>query len=188
MPIKQTYTVKDHSEVMSFSRILVPYDSSAASDKALANAFEIAKMSQESHRRAKHGDVIHVMLLQVIPEIPVPHSFIESPLRKLSEKTGEPITIREYLKEVYQEMKASAIKILDQKAKKYMINIENIKIQPKVTIGLPADKIIEMAEEEKVDLIVIGTIGLKGVSKIKALGSVARNVSERAKCPVLLVR
>jgi nucleotide-binding universal stress UspA family protein len=47
---------------------------------------------------------------------------------------------------------------------------------------------MEMATEENVDLIVIWTTGLKGVSKIKALGSVARNVSERAKCPVMLVR
>jgi nucleotide-binding universal stress UspA family protein len=171
-----------------FHKILVPYDSSAASNKALSNAFEIAKMSEESERIRKHGDVISIILLHVIPEIPVPPSFIGSPLRRLSEKTGERITIREYLKEVYQEMKASAIKMLDQKTREYMINIENIKVQPKVTIGLPADKIMDMATEENVDLIVIGTTGLKGVSKIKALGSVARNVSERAKCPVMLVR
>jgi len=166
----------------------VPYDSSAASNKALSNAFEIAKMSEESERIHKHGGVVRIMLLHVIPEIPVPYSFIGSPLRKLSEKTGERITIREYLKEVYQEMKASAVKMLDQKTRECTINIETIKVQPKVTIGLPADKIMEMATEENVDLIVIGTTGLKGVSKIKALGSVARNVSERAKCPVMLVR
>jgi nucleotide-binding universal stress UspA family protein len=118
----------------------------------------------------------------------VPSTFIGSPLRRLSKKTGERITIREYLKEVYQEMKASAIKMLGQKTREYMINIENLKVQPKVTIGLPADKIMEMATEENADLIVIGTTGLKGVSKVKALGSVARNVSERAKCPVMLVR
>jgi nucleotide-binding universal stress UspA family protein len=168
--------------------MVVPYDSSAASNKALSNAFVIAKMSEESERISKHGDVISIILLHVIPEIPVPPSFIGSPLRRLSEKTGERITIREYLKEVYQEMKASAIKMLDQKTREYMINIENLKVQPKVTIGLPADKIMEMATEENADLIVIGTTGLKGVSKIKALGSVARNVSERAKCPVMLVR
>lgn len=173
---------------MVFHKILVPYDSSAASNKALSNAFVIAKMSEESERIRKHGGVISIILLHVIPEIPVPPSFIGSPLRRLSEKTGERITIREYLKEVYQEMKASAIKMLDQKTREYMINIENIKVQPKVTIGLPADKIMDTATEENVDLIVIGTTGLKGVSKIKALGSVARNVSERAKCPVMLVR
>jgi nucleotide-binding universal stress UspA family protein len=106
----------------------------------------------------------------------------------LSQKTGEQITIQEYLREVYKEMKVDAIKMLDRKTREYMSNIEDIKVNPKVTVGLPADKIIEMATEENVDLIVIGTTGLKGVAKIKALGSVARNVSERAKCPVMLVR
>jgi hypothetical protein len=109
----------------------VPYDSSAASNKALSNAFVIAKMSEESKRIRKHGGVISIILLHVIPEIPVPPSFIGSPLRRLSEKTGERITIREYLKEVYQEMKASAIKMLDQKTREYMINIENIKVHEK---------------------------------------------------------
>jgi nucleotide-binding universal stress UspA family protein len=85
-------------------------------------------------------------------------------------------------------MKASAVKMLYQKIREHMINVENMNVQPKVTIGLPADRIMEMATEENVDLIVIGTIGLKGISKIKALDSVARNISERAKCPVMLVR
>lgn len=173
---------------MVFHKILVPYDSSATSNKALSNAFEIAKISEESVRIRKHSGIIDIILLHVIPEIHVPYSFIGSPLTRLSEKTGERITIREYLKELYQEMKRSAIKMLDQKTREYMVNVENIKVHPKVTIGLPADKIMEMVEEQNADLIVIGTIGLKGVSKIKALGSVARNVSERAKCPVMLVR
>jgi nucleotide-binding universal stress UspA family protein len=43
------------------------------------------------------------------------------------------------------------------------------------------------ANEEKSDLIIIGSIGLGGVSKIKALGSVSRAVSERAKCSVMIV-
>jgi 1-deoxy-D-xylulose 5-phosphate reductoisomerase len=95
----------------------------------------------------------------------VPSTFIGSPLRRLSKKTGERITIREYLKEVYQETKASAIKMLDQKIRDYMIKTENMKVNAKVTIGYPEDKIIEMTTEENVDLIVIGTTGLKGISK-----------------------
>jgi nucleotide-binding universal stress UspA family protein len=53
-----------------FHKILVPYDSSAASDRALFNAVEIAKMSEESGRIRKHGGVIRIILLHVIPEIP----------------------------------------------------------------------------------------------------------------------
>jgi nucleotide-binding universal stress UspA family protein len=174
---------------MTFNKILVPYDSSTASDKALSNALKIAMLSKESERIHKKSDgAVTISLLHVLPEIPMPPSFGSTTLRRLSEKTGEKITFREYLKEVYQEMKSSAIKMLDQKTRELKIDVPNVKVKPEVTIGLPADKIIEIAVAENVDLIIMGTTGLTGVSKIKALGSVARNVSERAKCPVMLVR
>lgn len=53
------------------------------------------------------------------------------------------------------------------------------------------EKIIEFANEKRVDLIVIGSRGLRGISKFfKALGlgSVSRSVSERVTCPVLIIR
>lgn len=175
---------------MTFKKILVPYDSSKASNKALSNAVKIAKISAESGMVHKHDHVITIILLHVIPEIPLPPSFGGIPSRVLSEKRGERITFREYLKEVYQEMKGSAIKMLNEKIEEYTRSdmTKKLNIKPKVSIGLPADKIMEMVNEENVDLIVIGTAGLTGVSKIKALGSVARNVSERSRCPVMLVR
>ncbi|MER3408238.1 MAG: hypothetical protein C4292_05730 [Nitrososphaera sp.] len=57
----------------------------------------------------------------------------------------------------------------------------------KVAIGYPPDRIMEVAEEEAADLIVMGSIGLTGLSKLRALGSASRAVSERARCPVLIV-
>ena len=58
-----------------------------------------------------------------------------------------------------------------------------------ITTGIPTDKIIEYATDKKVDLIVIGSIGVTGISKFfKGLGSVSRNVSEKVSCPVLIVR
>jgi nucleotide-binding universal stress UspA family protein len=174
---------------MTFRKILVPYDTSIASDKALSHALEIARMTEASERVQKHYDVvITIILLHVLPEIPTPLSFGGTPLTMLSAKTGKRVTFSEYLDEAYQEMKVTAANMLQQRSKENLINIANVKLEPKVTVGLPADEIVEMANEENVELIVMGTTGLKGVSRIKALGSVARNVSERAKCPVMLVR
>ena len=51
----------------------------------------------------------------------------------------------------------------------------------------PPEKIIDFANSEKVDLIVIGGVGLSRLSKVKALGSVSRSVSEIAGCPLLIV-
>lgn len=56
-----------------------------------------------------------------------------------------------------------------------------------MVVGHPSDKILEFAKQERVKLIVMGTTGLTGISKIRAIGSVARTVSERAKCPVMLI-
>ena len=53
--------------------------------------------------------------------------------------------------------------------------------------GSVVDNIIKYAEEEKVDLIVIGNIGLGGIDKSKTLGSVSRSLAEKATCPILIV-
>ncbi len=49
-------------------------------------------------------------------------------------------------------------------------------------------KLLEYARNEKIDMIVMGSSNrLKGLSKIKALGSVTRKVSELADCPELII-
>lgn len=53
--------------------------------------------------------------------------------------------------------------------------------------GYPADEILKLAESEGVDLIVLGTHGRKGLSRL-LLGSVAEAVVRRANCPVLSVK
>ena len=53
--------------------------------------------------------------------------------------------------------------------------------------GSPAEEIIRFADEESVDLIIMGTHGWTGVRHL-ILGSTAENVVRTAKCPVLSVR
>jgi nucleotide-binding universal stress UspA family protein len=53
--------------------------------------------------------------------------------------------------------------------------------------GDPAPSIVKAAVEHGVDLIVMGTRGYTGLSRI-LLGSVARNVLIHAPCSVLIVR
>ncbi len=54
-------------------------------------------------------------------------------------------------------------------------------------IGVPAQEIVRLADEESVDMIVMGTHGWTGFRHM-LLGSVAENVLRTAKCPVLVVR
>ena len=51
--------------------------------------------------------------------------------------------------------------------------------------GNPAQAILEIAEAEKCDLIVLGNRGMKGVRRY--LGSVPSNVAHQAPCSVLIV-
>lgn len=63
----------------------------------------------------------------------------------------------------------------------YMINFRKLLLE-----GDPADKIVETAEKEEVDLIVLGT-GKNRIDK-RLLGSVSEKVVHSAPCTVLLVR
>jgi nucleotide-binding universal stress UspA family protein len=156
-----------------FQKILVPYDGSKFSDKALENAIGIARLS---------GSNTEVILLHITPHIPIPLTF-ERPV--YSAKTGKSIPLTQYIQELTEEMEENASKMLEEVRKKY--TDKEIKIQNVLLHGYPPEKIIEFANNEKIDLIVIGSIGLSGLSKVKALGSVSRSVSERASCPVLIV-
>jgi len=53
--------------------------------------------------------------------------------------------------------------------------------------GRPGDIICSVAEEDKYDLIIIGSTGYGGVSRI-LLGSVSQEVLHTAPCPVLVVK
>jgi nucleotide-binding universal stress UspA family protein len=56
-----------------------------------------------------------------------------------------------------------------------------------VVVGTPYRKIVEVAEAEKVDLIVMTTHGRTGLSHL-VMGSVAERVVRTAPCPVLTIR
>lgn len=53
--------------------------------------------------------------------------------------------------------------------------------------GDPADALLDVAEERDVDLIVVGSKGMRG-SRRFLLGSVPNKVSHNAQCSVLIVR
>jgi nucleotide-binding universal stress UspA family protein len=60
-----------------------------------------------------------------------------------------------------------------------------VKVIPVIEEGAPARKITEASKN--FDLIVMGTLGRTGVSKI-LLGSVAEKVVRYAQCPVMVIR
>lgn len=53
--------------------------------------------------------------------------------------------------------------------------------------GVPASSIVEFAESEQVDMIVMGTHGVTGLTRL-LMGSVAEAVVRKAPCPVLTIK
>jgi nucleotide-binding universal stress UspA family protein len=64
---------------------------------------------------------------------------------------------------------------------------KNVKFEHRLVMGTAADDIVRVAEEEKADLIVIGTHGRTGLMRV-LMGSVAESVMRLAQCPVLTVK
>lgn len=60
------------------------------------------------------------------------------------------------------------------------------KVETRVMSGAPADKIVEVADQEGVDLIVMGTHGRKGLEHA-IFGSVCEKVIRKASCPVIAI-
>jgi universal stress protein A len=62
-----------------------------------------------------------------------------------------------------------------------------IRFEHKLLIGDPATAIVQTADDENADFIVIGTHGRTGLTRL-LMGSVAEAVIRRAKCPVLTIK
>ncbi len=63
----------------------------------------------------------------------------------------------------------------------------NVPLTRHVLVGSPVDEICGLAKKFDADIIVVGTHGRRGVSRL-LLGSVAEGVLRSALCPVLVVR
>ena len=66
------------------------------------------------------------------------------------------------------------------------LNEDDVKINHVIREGSPAKVILEVANEEQVDLIVMGSSGKSGFDRF-IMGSVADKVVNSAKCAVLVV-
>jgi nucleotide-binding universal stress UspA family protein len=60
------------------------------------------------------------------------------------------------------------------------------KLETKVMLGSPAEKILEFAKKEGIDMIIMGTHGRKGL-EAKIFGSVCLKVARDADIPVLTI-
>ena len=84
------------------------------------------------------------------------------------------------LNQILKERSEENLKEFDE------LNVDDLKITHVIREGSPAKVILEVAGEEDVDLIVMGSSGNSGFDRF-IMGSVADKVVNSAKCAVLVV-
>jgi nucleotide-binding universal stress UspA family protein len=167
---------------LNFRKILVPYEGSYLSDKAFEYAVDLANMNSDKNKLKTE-----IILLHVVPEIPITNLLFERPIR-LKRSKGV-VNLLDYVTELYQQIEEGMREILEKKKRECEIDAAFTQIRVLIVVGSPANKIVDIATDEIVDLIIIGSNGLKGMSKFfRGLGIVARTVSERASCTVVITR
>ena len=155
-------------------KLLVAVDGSQASYNAAKKSAEIAK---------KYG--FEVGLLTVVDDDAVSrHSRSEKLWRQVdgSSISGRTRTVDG--EEVAGGLRENALQHLDTLTEK--LDFKDVKTGKAVLFGEPYRMILDVAEKEKVDLIVMGN---RGYSKAKRffVGSVTERVISEAICPVLVI-
>lgn len=142
-----------------YKKILVALDGSEYSERALERAINLAKAFNSQ-----------IILLNVIKtdELEV--------VKQYSESSYD--LVKSYLEQTAEKLLAEA----EKKTKKK--GVEDV--VKKVAFGDPAEKIVEEANNENVDLIAVGTRGLTGVKRV-VLGSTTQKVMRWSDKDVLVV-
>lgn len=141
-------------------RVLVPIDDSARSTKALEYALEEYPDAEITalHVLDPAGDAVY---------------------------TGGEISIDLDVGEARERHKRLAEELLEETVE--VAGRHGHDVDTATRVGKPARAILEYAEEEGVDHIVVGSHGRSGVSRV-LLGSVAETVTRRSPVPVTVVR
>ncbi len=142
-----------------YKRILIATDGSDKSKKAAQDAIDMAKSLGAS-----------VIALYVVNEV-----VIASAVRQLGADR----------KDVEAKLSATGQKAVD--SIRAMAEGAGVPVDTIVRIGVPANDVIDVSGAEKADLIVMGSHGESGASKL-LIGSVVQKVLYWATIPVLVVR
>jgi nucleotide-binding universal stress UspA family protein len=144
---------------MEIKNILFPTDFSDGSAQALEYAVDMAK---------RYGAKLHVV--HIIYDVAkatgwyVPHVSVN---------------------QMYDEIKQGAQKEIERFGVEELSGLKDI--ERSVITGVPHEEIINFVKKNKIDMIIMGTHGRKGIDRI-LFGSTAAQVVRFAPCPVLTVR
>lgn len=140
-----------------YRNIVIATDGSENSQRAISCGVEIAKLS---------GATVHALYVVDTPSI-----------------ISETWTAG---KEMVHELIIREGKKVLSKVKK-IIEDSGVEVKEVLLEGYPSEEIINFAENNNMDLILMGTLGKTGLERF-LVGSVAENVVRNSKVPVMVIR
>jgi len=150
-----------------YKKILVPHAGTSAGDLALKHAIHIAKSNS--------SEIILLHVIEDFPHVPV-----------FTLHTSQITKIKREIAMVTKDMKSVMEKEMTKRVETCQKN--EIKSSLKVVTGLPAEEILKIVKNQKIDLIVMAKRRkLKGFKSLLSLGSVSRKIAESTSCPVLMI-
>jgi nucleotide-binding universal stress UspA family protein len=148
---------------LGYEKIIVGLDGSELSYKALDHAIEIA---------GKFG--AELKLVAVVPKIRIP-------------VYGGHTRASEDIQRFHQSLGRAYSNVLIKAEQRVKFLKDNIKIEKIILEGKPSTNIVEASEEKDVDLIIIGSRGIGGITGW-ILGTTSNKVVETSKKPVLIIK
>jgi nucleotide-binding universal stress UspA family protein len=145
-----------------YKKILVPLDGSELSQCSLDHVRAIGKGCE----------VPEIVLLRVVEPLSA------NQVSSLAQIKGDLVS------QLEAEHKAEATEYITNMAK--TLSEEGLAARGEVLYGKAADKIVEYAENNNIDLIIMGSHGRSGITRW-AMGSVADRVANHSVAPVLIV-
>ena len=144
---------------MNIKRILFPTDFSEDSSTALGYASSLASDS---------GALLYIVHVDELLDVGIP--------------SIPPIEGGYFYEVPWDERRE-----VQDRLTKIVPTVANVAYEHRYLTGSPLTQILNFAEREHVDLIVMGSHGRTGFSRL-IMGSVAEGVMRRATCPVLIVK
>lgn len=140
-----------------YKKILIATDGSKNSERAALHGIKLAK--------PLNAEVIGVYVIDVSAFLTLPETVVWDNVKDLLYKEGE-----------------KAIEFIKKEAEK-----EGVRVRTVIREGSPAKDIVELAEKENADVIIMGTAGRTGLDRF-LLGSISEKVVRTAKCPVTVIK
>lgn len=159
---------------MQYTNILVPYDDSEQSQRALQAAIDLST-------GVGHHVKITVLHVTYFTDVDDPSFDVAARM------AGAPVLDADTKKEVRKNLLESYENDIKEKIEKFFESLpDNVDLKIDVKDGKPQSLIVEYADDNDIDCIVMGSRGLGAITA--ALGSVSTYVLRTSDLPVLVIR